>query len=104
MLLLPKDADRLDAIGAIGIARTFTFGGARKRPLHDPSRPLATCLADVAVVEADAYAAKAAGVGAHAELTYDHFFDKLIKLKGLMRNEFMEGFLHQMRREIGGEA
>ena len=64
------------------------------------------CYIDLRVhsnVAPSTYAAKAAGVGAHAEPTYDHFFDKLLKLKGLMRtgagreraeerHEFMEGF------------
>ena len=85
-----RDADRLDAIGAIGVARAFAFGGAHGRALHDPD-------------------------GAHHTATTDHFHDKLFKLKGLMctdagkrlaehRDAVTRAFLDEFLREWDGEA
>ena len=54
-----QDADRLDAIGAIGIGRAFAFGGSRGRRMHDPE-------------------------GVDKTATVEHFYDKLFKLKDLM--------------------
>ncbi len=82
-----QDADRLDAIGAIGIARTFAYGGKLGRPMYGDSNHLDTV---------------------------SHFHDKLFKLPDLMntsiardvalkRAEFMEEFLHQLNSEIRGE-
>ena len=67
-----QDADRLDAIGAIGIARCFTFGGAMKRTLYDPAVPARSEL--TAAMYQD-------GVST----TLNHFHEKLLKLKSLMK-------------------
>jgi len=62
LLMVLQDADRLDAIGAIGIARAFNYGGFRNNPIYVP--------ADLA--------------GTHTPSTIGHFYDKLLKLKELM--------------------
>lgn len=84
-----QDADRLDAIGAIGLARVFAFGGSRQREIYNPGQPDQT--------------------------TIQHFYDKLLKLKDLMntatgkeialdRHLYLESFLDRFYREWNGEA
>ncbi|PIC77866.1 phosphohydrolase [Sporosarcina sp. P19] len=93
-----RDADRLDAIGAVGIARAFAFGGARGRKLYDQQEEARK---DMSVSE---YRKKETA-------TVTHFHEKLLLLKELMvtregtrlakeRHDFMEDFLHQLRKEI----
>lgn len=83
-----QDADRLDAMGAIGIARTFAFGGNRGRRLHDPT-------------------------GNDPATSVAHFYEKLLLLKDLMntstgkrlaqdRDTFMRAFLDQFYAEWDG--
>ena len=83
-----QDADRLDAIGAIGIARTFAFGGSRGRRMHDPE-------------------------GKDVGSSIQHFYDKLLLLKDSMhtvtgrrlaeeRDKFMQLFLQQFYEEWDG--
>lgn len=92
-----QDADRLDAIGAIGIARTFNYGGHHNRPLYDPQIQLS------ATVTAEAYTKSASP-------TINHFYEKLLHLKDLMntktakriassRHRFMEEYLKQFFKE-----
>jgi uncharacterized protein len=94
-----RDADRLDAIGAIGIARTFAFGGARRRKLYDTDEMIRENMSE------KEYRGKET-----ASVT--HFYEKLLLLKDLMvteegkrlaeqRHEYMEGFLKQLDCEIG---
>ena len=92
-----QDADRLDALGAIGIARAFAFGGNRNRPIYEPSST--PTLHDTF----DAYATSKSH-------TINHFYEKLLLLKnrlhtntareiGEERHTYMENFLEQFYKE-----
>ncbi|CAL5354442.1 uncharacterized protein LOC114294574 isoform X2 [Camellia sinensis] len=98
-----QDADRLDAIGAIGIARCFTFGGSRSSVLHDPSIQPRSDLSKEQYIKKD------------KQTTVNHFHEKLLKLKDLMktkagqrraekRHKFMEDFLKEFYDEWDGRA
>lgn len=95
-----RDADRLDAIGAVGIARTFAYGGAKGRKLYDDAEEARS---EMSVEE---YRTKST-----ASVT--HFYEKLLLLKDLMvtekgrqmaeeRHEFMVSFLRQLKKERDG--
>ncbi len=96
-----QDADRLDALGAIGIARTFNYGGFKNRKLYDPEiKPnLNMTPSEYKVSDAP---------------TINHFYEKLLLLKDRMNTEtgrkiaeerhvFMETFLKQFYAEWNGE-
>ena len=96
-----QDADRLDAIGAIGIARTFDFGGNKNREIHNPEIP------------PKQYLTKKEYKNNNAP-TINHFYEKLLKLKELMntksgkeiaqhRHEYMEKFLKEFLEEWDGK-
>lgn len=96
-----QDADRLDAIGAIGVARAFAYGGKKGQPIYEP------------------------GMDVREEMTLEeyrngksssihHFYEKLLKLAGLMntetakksarsRQQFMELFLEEFYKEWNGQ-
>lgn len=98
-----QDADRLDAMGAIGIGRTFTYGGSRNNAMHDPAIPPRLKLTKDEYVK-----------NTTKQTTINHFHEKLFKLKTLMKTEagkkraerrhkFMEDFLSQFHKEWDGE-
>lgn len=95
-----QDADRLDALGAIGIARAFAFGGHFGRMMYDPDHP--------PELHAD-FAAYKSKTGP----TINHFYEKLLLLKDRMqtetgrrlaaeRHQFLETFLRQFFAEWRG--
>ena len=96
-----QDADRLDAIGAVGIGRAFAFGGSRGRSMYDP--------ADVPGEMPDG-----ATYEARSGSTVAHFYEKLLHLESMMntdtaramareRHRFMEAFLEEFLAEWAGE-
>jgi uncharacterized protein len=96
-----QDADRLDAMGAIGIARAFNYGGFKNRGLYNPA------IQPNLNMTKEEYKASTAP-------TINHFYEKLLLLKDRMntatgkrlaedRHQFMEKFLAQFYEEWNGE-
>jgi len=96
-----QDADRLDAIGAIGIARAFTYGGYHKRKMYDPNIPPR----DKMTIEE---------YRSNNGTTINHFYEKLIKLESSMnttvgrkiaseRTKFLKEYLERFIDEWNGK-
>lgn len=95
-----QDADRLDALGAIGIARTFAYGGSHTRAIHDPELPPRT-----AMNQAQYYSSKSTSL--------NHFYEKLFLLEDMMntetgkaiarkRTQYMQEFVDEFLSEWDG--
>lgn len=96
-----QDADRLDAIGAIGIARTFAYSGAKGQLIYDPSIPVRKNMTKEEYRK-------------NKTTAINHFYEKLLKLEGLMntqsgkrlakkRQTIMEEFLENFFEEWNGQ-
>lgn len=95
-----QDADRLDAIGAIGIARVFTYGGKNGKEIYNPDE-------ENNIITSEEYYKK----GSNTSIS--HFYDKLLRLKEMMNTEtakrlaehrqiYMEQFLEEFYAEWNG--
>lgn len=97
-----QDADRLDAIGAVGISRVFAYSGAKGRPIYDPDVAPRTTMTEQEYRSGN-------------DTAINHFHEKLLKLKTLMnteygkrmaeeRHRYMEQFLERFHLEWEGKA
>eukprot|EP00698_Gefionella_okellyi_P014885 TRINITY_DN4149_c0_g2_i1.p2 TRINITY_DN4149_c0_g2~~TRINITY_DN4149_c0_g2_i1.p2 ORF type:complete len:237 (-),score=54.85 TRINITY_DN4149_c0_g2_i1:1088-1768(-) len=102
-LAIVQDADRLDALGAIGIARTFSYGARKNTPMHVPGLKPTTQMTTQEYMQRDQSQTS----------TVLHFYEKLLLLKDMMktatgrklaegRHKYMELYLQQLYAEWDG--